>query len=213
MLRIPQISSYSLTVRATDNGHPAQFSEVAVRVHVSDVNDNPPRFFQLNYSVVVQVSQDAVCYPSLSQGAKVLMHRLLLEHKGGTAMKHAIALCSRPQKTAEICGGRCSANKCHLLLPMAAGIFCSFSSLLSHFPSLASSPFVHCVCPHIQQNTEQTSAHGQASPSLLDADQLLLGLKTPMGTQKETYPKHAFICSCTDMTQGENKGISTTVCF
>ncbi|NXA17585.1 FAT2 protein, partial [Ibidorhyncha struthersii] len=49
-----EISSYSLRVRATDNGHPAQFSDVAVRVHVSDVNDNPPRFFQLNYSVVVQ---------------------------------------------------------------------------------------------------------------------------------------------------------------
>ncbi|XP_009890940.1 PREDICTED: protocadherin Fat 2 [Charadrius vociferus] len=49
-----EIPSYSLTVRATDNGHPAQFSDVAVRVHVSDVNDNPPRFFQLNYSVVVQ---------------------------------------------------------------------------------------------------------------------------------------------------------------
>ncbi|NXT94831.1 FAT2 protein, partial [Anhinga rufa] len=48
------IPSYSLTVRATDNGHPAQFSDVAVHVHVSDVNDNPPRFFQLNYSVVVQ---------------------------------------------------------------------------------------------------------------------------------------------------------------
>uniref|UniRef100_A0A8C6IRE2 Uncharacterized protein n=1 Tax=Melopsittacus undulatus TaxID=13146 RepID=A0A8C6IRE2_MELUD len=49
-----EIPSYSLTVRAMDNGHPAQFSDVAVRVHVSDVNDNPPRFFQLNYSVVVQ---------------------------------------------------------------------------------------------------------------------------------------------------------------
>uniref|UniRef100_A0A663MK89 FAT atypical cadherin 2 n=1 Tax=Athene cunicularia TaxID=194338 RepID=A0A663MK89_ATHCN len=49
-----EIPSYSLTVRATDNGHPAQFSDAAVRVHVSDVNDNPPRFFQLNYSVVVQ---------------------------------------------------------------------------------------------------------------------------------------------------------------
>ncbi|NXS22860.1 FAT2 protein, partial [Mystacornis crossleyi] len=48
------IPSYSLTVRATDNGHPAQFSDVPVHVHVSDVNDNPPRFFQLNYSVVVQ---------------------------------------------------------------------------------------------------------------------------------------------------------------
>ncbi|PKK21808.1 FAT atypical cadherin 2 [Columba livia] len=49
-----EIPSYSLTVRATDNGHPAQFSDVALHIHVSDVNDNPPRFFQLNYSVVVQ---------------------------------------------------------------------------------------------------------------------------------------------------------------
>lgn len=78
------------------------------------------------------------------------MDGLLLEHKGGTAMKHAIAFCSWAQKTADICGGRCSANKCHFLLPMAAGTFCSFSSLLSHFPSLTSSPFVHCVCPCIQ---------------------------------------------------------------
>ncbi|OWK59504.1 Protocadherin Fat 2 [Lonchura striata] len=49
-----EIPSYALTVRATDNGHPAQFSDVPVHIHVSDVNDNPPRFFQLNYSVVVQ---------------------------------------------------------------------------------------------------------------------------------------------------------------
>ncbi|KGL79349.1 Protocadherin Fat 2, partial [Tinamus guttatus] len=49
-----EIPSYSLTVQATDNGHPAQFSNVDVHVQVSDVNDNPPRFFQLNYSVVVQ---------------------------------------------------------------------------------------------------------------------------------------------------------------
>ncbi|KFV61323.1 Protocadherin Fat 2, partial [Dryobates pubescens] len=49
-----EIPSYALTIRATDNGHPPQFSDVAVSVHVSDVNDNPPRFFQLNYSVVVQ---------------------------------------------------------------------------------------------------------------------------------------------------------------
>uniref|UniRef100_A0A8C8SUZ8 FAT atypical cadherin 2 n=1 Tax=Pelusios castaneus TaxID=367368 RepID=A0A8C8SUZ8_9SAUR len=49
-----EIPSYSLTVRATDSGQPPLFSDVAVRVRVSDVNDNPPRFFQLNYSVVVQ---------------------------------------------------------------------------------------------------------------------------------------------------------------
>ncbi|CAM5159687.1 unnamed protein product [Natator depressus] len=49
-----EVPSYSLTVRATDSGQPALFSDVAVRVQVTDVNDNPPRFFQLNYSVVVQ---------------------------------------------------------------------------------------------------------------------------------------------------------------
>ncbi|XP_067423513.1 protocadherin Fat 2 [Emydura macquarii macquarii] len=49
-----EIPSYSLTVRATDSGQPPLFSDAAVRVRVTDVNDNPPRFFQLNYSVVVQ---------------------------------------------------------------------------------------------------------------------------------------------------------------
>uniref|UniRef100_A0A8C0H1Q3 FAT atypical cadherin 2 n=1 Tax=Chelonoidis abingdonii TaxID=106734 RepID=A0A8C0H1Q3_CHEAB len=49
-----EVPSYALTVRATDSGQPALFSDVAVRVRVTDVNDNPPRFFQLNYSVVVQ---------------------------------------------------------------------------------------------------------------------------------------------------------------
>uniref|UniRef100_K7FLZ5 FAT atypical cadherin 2 n=1 Tax=Pelodiscus sinensis TaxID=13735 RepID=K7FLZ5_PELSI len=49
-----EIPSYSLTVRATDNGQPARFGDAAVCVRVTDVNDNPPRFFQLNYSMVVQ---------------------------------------------------------------------------------------------------------------------------------------------------------------
>ncbi|KAM4747111.1 protocadherin Fat 2 [Rhinophrynus dorsalis] len=49
-----QKSSYSLVIRATDNGHPAQISEVTARVHVLDVNDNPPIFLQSNYSVVIQ---------------------------------------------------------------------------------------------------------------------------------------------------------------
>uniref|UniRef100_A0A8D0GHX8 FAT atypical cadherin 2 n=1 Tax=Sphenodon punctatus TaxID=8508 RepID=A0A8D0GHX8_SPHPU len=46
--------SYALAIRATDNGQPALFSDTDVHIRVSDVNDNPPRFFQLNYSVVVQ---------------------------------------------------------------------------------------------------------------------------------------------------------------
>ncbi|XP_042544933.1 protocadherin Fat 2 [Dipodomys spectabilis] len=49
-----QTSSYSLRLRATDNGQPPQHEDVEVDVHVADVNDNPPRFFQLNYSTTVQ---------------------------------------------------------------------------------------------------------------------------------------------------------------
>ncbi|XP_030067038.1 protocadherin Fat 2 [Microcaecilia unicolor] len=49
-----EISHYSLKVRAEDNGYPVLFSDGAVNVQVSDVNDNPPTFFQLNYSLVVQ---------------------------------------------------------------------------------------------------------------------------------------------------------------
>ncbi|XP_028574146.2 protocadherin Fat 2 [Podarcis muralis] len=49
-----EISSYSLKVRATDNGQVPFFNDTTVLIRVSDVNDNPPRFFQLNYSVTVQ---------------------------------------------------------------------------------------------------------------------------------------------------------------
>ncbi|XP_043843520.1 protocadherin Fat 2 isoform X3 [Dromiciops gliroides] len=49
-----ETSSYSLTLRATDSGQPALYQDVEVDIQVVDVNDNPPRFFQLNYSIVVQ---------------------------------------------------------------------------------------------------------------------------------------------------------------
>ncbi|KAH0629857.1 hypothetical protein JD844_012285 [Phrynosoma platyrhinos] len=49
-----EISSYSLKVQATDNGHVPLSSDTTVLIRVSDVNDNPPRFFQLNYSAAVQ---------------------------------------------------------------------------------------------------------------------------------------------------------------
>ncbi|XP_051541220.1 protocadherin Fat 3-like [Myxocyprinus asiaticus] len=44
---------YSFIVRATDNGTPAQNSEVMVTVLVNDVNDNPPAFTQTLYEAFV----------------------------------------------------------------------------------------------------------------------------------------------------------------
>ncbi|XP_070426535.1 protocadherin Fat 2 [Equus przewalskii] len=49
-----QTSSYSLRVRATDNGRPPLHEDTDIAIQVVDVNDNPPRFFQLNYSTSVQ---------------------------------------------------------------------------------------------------------------------------------------------------------------
>ncbi|EPY88630.1 FAT tumor suppressor 2, partial [Camelus ferus] len=49
-----QTSSYSLRLRATDSGRPPLHEDTDVAIQVVDVNDNPPRFFQLNYSTSVQ---------------------------------------------------------------------------------------------------------------------------------------------------------------
>lgn len=49
-----QTPSYSLRLRATDSGQPPLHEDAEVAVEVVDVNDNPPRFFQLNYSTTVQ---------------------------------------------------------------------------------------------------------------------------------------------------------------
>ncbi|XP_025148164.2 protocadherin Fat 2 [Bubalus bubalis] len=49
-----QTSSYSLKLRATDSGQPALYEDTDIAIQVVDVNDNPPRFFQLNYSTSVQ---------------------------------------------------------------------------------------------------------------------------------------------------------------
>nr|XP_039326783.1 protocadherin Fat 2 [Saimiri boliviensis boliviensis] len=49
-----QASSYSLKLRATDSGQPPLHEDTDVAIQVADVNDNPPRFFQLNYSTTVQ---------------------------------------------------------------------------------------------------------------------------------------------------------------
>ncbi|XP_077464607.1 protocadherin alpha-C2-like isoform X1 [Stigmatopora argus] len=47
------VSSYNLTIRATDEGAPPLSSEVTFAVEVADVNDNPPRFEQTSYTVYV----------------------------------------------------------------------------------------------------------------------------------------------------------------
>uniref|UniRef100_A0A8I3MSP3 Protocadherin Fat 2 n=1 Tax=Canis lupus familiaris TaxID=9615 RepID=A0A8I3MSP3_CANLF len=49
-----QTSSYSLRLRATDSGRPPLHEDTVIAIQVVDVNDNPPRFFQLNYSTSVQ---------------------------------------------------------------------------------------------------------------------------------------------------------------
>nr|XP_015205333.1 PREDICTED: protocadherin Fat 2 [Lepisosteus oculatus] len=49
-----EITHYSLTVLAADSGEPPLSSAVQVTVKVSDVNDNPPVFSQLNHSLAIQ---------------------------------------------------------------------------------------------------------------------------------------------------------------
>lgn len=63
-----QITHYSLTVQAADEGDPPLSSAVQVTVTVSDVNDNPPMFSQINHSLVLQVKTHSknlpVCLPA-----------------------------------------------------------------------------------------------------------------------------------------------------
>lgn len=40
---------YSLTIRATDNGSPAMFTDKVFTINIEDVNDNPPVFAKLTY--------------------------------------------------------------------------------------------------------------------------------------------------------------------
>ncbi|XP_030622122.1 protocadherin Fat 2 [Chanos chanos] len=54
MLDREEIPHYSLTVQATDGGDPPLSTAVQVTVTVSDVNDNPPVFSQINHSLVLQ---------------------------------------------------------------------------------------------------------------------------------------------------------------
>ncbi|XP_042697901.2 protocadherin Fat 1 isoform X7 [Chrysemys picta bellii] len=49
-----EISGYTLTVQASDNGNPSRVNTTTVNIDVSDVNDNPPVFSKGNYSVIIQ---------------------------------------------------------------------------------------------------------------------------------------------------------------
>ncbi|KAG1673729.1 Fat-like cadherin-related tumor suppressor [Nymphon striatum] len=50
-------NNYVLEIQAHDKGLPTMSSSILVKVEVSDVNDNPPRFAKANYSVVLQESK------------------------------------------------------------------------------------------------------------------------------------------------------------
>lgn len=57
-LCISQMSGYTLTVVATDNGVPPLSSSTMINIDISDVNDNPPLFSQANYSLIIQVRME-----------------------------------------------------------------------------------------------------------------------------------------------------------
>ncbi|XP_078509583.1 protocadherin alpha-C2-like isoform X2 [Lissotriton helveticus] len=48
-----QTPAYNITLTATDGGTPPLSSQKTIRVQVSDVNDNPPRFEETSYAVYV----------------------------------------------------------------------------------------------------------------------------------------------------------------
>ncbi|XP_053321576.1 protocadherin gamma-B1-like isoform X6 [Spea bombifrons] len=49
-----KISSYNITVLATDRGSPPLSTNKTIRLEISDVNDNPPIFFKSTYHAYVQ---------------------------------------------------------------------------------------------------------------------------------------------------------------
>lgn len=50
------ISSYVLEILAKDNGVPVLSRQTLLNIEISDANDNPPLFSQVNYTTVIQVN-------------------------------------------------------------------------------------------------------------------------------------------------------------
>ncbi|XP_069340245.1 protocadherin gamma-A3 [Eulemur rufifrons] len=48
-----QVSEYNISLRATDGGSPPLSTETHIRLHVTDINDNPPTFPQSFYSAYI----------------------------------------------------------------------------------------------------------------------------------------------------------------
>jgi protocadherin Fat 1/2/3 len=62
-----------LEVHARDSGIPVLSSFVMVNIEISDANDNPPLFSQLNYTAIVQVSNHGT-YSALKSRMKMKFH-------------------------------------------------------------------------------------------------------------------------------------------
>ncbi|KAM6924214.1 protocadherin Fat 2 [Xenentodon cancila] len=54
-----EVPHYSLTVQAADEGNPPLSSAVLITITVTDVNDNPPIFSQVNHSLLLQEGESA----------------------------------------------------------------------------------------------------------------------------------------------------------
>ncbi|XP_039976617.1 protocadherin alpha-5-like isoform X2 [Xiphias gladius] len=82
-------SQYNITITATDEGVPPLSSTIVITVHVSDVNDNPPRFKEPVINIFVKENSPvgAVIYtmttddPDLDENAKVTFSVMNNNHK------------------------------------------------------------------------------------------------------------------------------------
>ncbi|KAM9740538.1 protocadherin alpha-3-like isoform 8-T8 [Menidia menidia] len=87
-----QYSQYNLTITATDEGLPPLSSAIVVTVHVSDINDNAPRFKEPTINIFVKENGqiDAVIHkitaddPDVNENAEVTFSVIKDNHKRNT---------------------------------------------------------------------------------------------------------------------------------